>query len=118
MAIPGTISAGAAPRSSRPQYLLVRRTLSYTEIDGIFGPVTAEAVAEFRRNTQGLTVDGIIGPATWTALGGDGAQPPVLRPGSHGTVVEQPAGGPEQGPGRRSRRRPIRCWPPTGATGR
>ncbi len=87
MAIPGTISAGATgPAVEWAQYLLVRRTLSYTQIDGIFGAVTTEAVEEFQRDA-GLIVDGIVGPVTWTALGGDGAQPPTLAPGSHGAVV-------------------------------
>lgn len=43
--------------------------------DGIFGPHTADALAEFQRNA-GLTVDGICGPGTLTVLervGGDGA---------------------------------------------
>ncbi len=36
-------------------------------LDGIFGPLTEEAVREFQRS-QGLVVDGIVGPATWSAL--------------------------------------------------
>lgn len=36
--------------------------------DGIFGPLTEEAVREFQ-NLHGLTVDGIAGPKTWVALG-------------------------------------------------
>jgi murein L,D-transpeptidase YcbB/YkuD len=66
----------------------VRRTLTYKQIDGIFGPVTKTAVEQFQKSA-GLTVDGIVGPKTWAALGGDGAEPPTLAQGSTGTVVEK-----------------------------
>lgn len=36
--------------------------------DGIFGPLTEEAVREFQKS-HGLTADGIAGPKTWAALG-------------------------------------------------
>ena len=70
------------------QYRLVRRTLSYPDIDGIFGPKTRAAVEDFQRSSN-LTVDGVVGPDTWAALGGAGAEPPVLQEGSHGPVVER-----------------------------
>jgi peptidoglycan hydrolase-like protein with peptidoglycan-binding domain len=89
MTTPPTISEGATgPTVSWAQYLLVRRTLSYTQIDGIFGPVTRMAVEQFQGDSN-LDVDGIVGPATWAALGGDGAQPPTLAEGSDGPVVEK-----------------------------
>ena len=36
--------------------------------DGIFGPLTEEAVKEFQKS-NGLTVDGIVGAKTWAKLG-------------------------------------------------
>jgi peptidoglycan hydrolase-like protein with peptidoglycan-binding domain len=89
MPTPPTISEGASGANVRwLQYLLVRRTLSYTQIDGQFGPVTKNALEEFQRSDH-LTVDGIAGPATWGALHGDGAEPPTLSEGSHGSVVDK-----------------------------
>ena len=89
MATPPTISEGATGPTVRwAQYLLVRRTLSDNQIDGIFGTVTKSAVEEFQRYSH-LTVDGIVGPATWAALGGDGPEPPTLAGGSRGPVVQR-----------------------------
>ena len=36
--------------------------------DGIFGPITDEAVRDLQKS-HGLAVDGIVGPKTWAALG-------------------------------------------------
>jgi murein L,D-transpeptidase YcbB/YkuD len=84
-----TIAQGATGADVRwAQYLLVRRVLSYEQIDGIFGAVTTNAVKEFQAS-RGLTVDGIIGPQTWSALGGNGAEPPTEQQGSHGSIVSK-----------------------------
>ncbi len=89
MTTPATISEGATGPTVRwLQYLLVRRTLSDSQIDGIFGPVTKTAVEQFQQQA-GVTVDGIVGPVTWGALGGDGPEPPTLSEGSTGPVVEK-----------------------------
>jgi peptidoglycan hydrolase-like protein with peptidoglycan-binding domain len=87
MTTPPTISEGATgPVVRWAQYLLVRRTLSDKQIDGIFGQVTKAAVEEFQTYRH-LTVDGIVGPITWATLGGDGPEPPALAEGSDGPVV-------------------------------
>jgi len=89
MPTPATISEGATGSVVKwLQYLLVRRTLSDSEIDGVFGPVTKAAVEQFQHDAH-LTVDGTVGPATWAALGGDGPEPPTLSQGSHGNVVKK-----------------------------
>ena len=49
--------------NSRKQYPAV----PLVAVDGVFGPLTANAVRAFQRNA-GLTVDGIVGPITWAAL--------------------------------------------------
>jgi peptidoglycan hydrolase-like protein with peptidoglycan-binding domain len=85
--MPPTISEGATGPDVRwAQYLLVRRTLSYTQIDGVFGPVTKTAVEQFQQYSN-LTVDGIIGPMTWAAVGGNQPEPPTLKQSSTGNVV-------------------------------
>jgi peptidoglycan hydrolase-like protein with peptidoglycan-binding domain len=87
MAIPETIDEGSkGPVVEWAQYLLVRVYLSYTDIDGDFGPKTKGAVEQYQ-NSNSLTVDGIVGPQTWTALRGDQDEPPVLREGSTGEIV-------------------------------
>jgi peptidoglycan hydrolase-like protein with peptidoglycan-binding domain len=87
MAVPPTISQGATGPDVRwLQYLLVRRTLSYPDIDGIFGPKTKQGVEEFQKY-ENLAVDGIVGPHTWGALGGGQTRPPTLQRGSNGNVV-------------------------------
>ncbi len=80
MPTPPTISQGATGATvSWAQYLLVRRTLSDNQIDGIFGPVTKTAVEQFQ-SQSGLTADGVVGPNTWAALGRwSGATDPVAR---------------------------------------
>lgn len=89
MTTPPTIAEGATGPTVRwAQYLLVRRTLTDQQIDGVFGSVTKTAVEEFQGERH-LTVDGIVGPATWAALGGDGPEPPTLAEGSTGPVVEK-----------------------------
>ena len=86
---PPTVSEGSSgPTVSWAQYLLTKRTLDWNKIDGIFGPVTKNAVEEFQ-SYSGLSVDGVVGPITWGALGGDKPEPPTLAQGSTGSVVER-----------------------------
>ena len=49
------------------QYLLAKKYGYSLEVDGIFGPLTAQAVKDFQ-SKQGLTADGVVGPLTWQKL--------------------------------------------------
>jgi peptidoglycan hydrolase-like protein with peptidoglycan-binding domain len=88
MANPGqpTISTGATGDAVRRLQRALRRTPDLgLAVDGIFGPMTDQAVQQFQQ-ANGLTVDGVVGPLTWAALP-DGAPMPVLQVGSNGPVV-------------------------------
>jgi peptidoglycan hydrolase-like protein with peptidoglycan-binding domain len=49
------------------QYLLQKKHGYTLEVDGIFGPITAQAVKDFQ-SKQGLTIDGVVNPLTWQKL--------------------------------------------------
>lgn len=49
------------------QHRLQQLGLYKGKVDGIFGPLTQQAVFTFQRR-HGLIVDGIVGPVTWHAL--------------------------------------------------
>lgn len=47
---------------------LLKNKFGYNiDVDGVFGPATANAVKNFQ-NSKGLTADGIVGPQTWLKL--------------------------------------------------
>ncbi len=46
--------------------------------DGIFGPITEEAVKTYQKEA-GLEADGIVGPRTWAALGMAGARRNITK---------------------------------------
>lgn len=88
MAQPTIKEGSTGPAVSWAQYLMVREFLSYTDVDGIFGPKTKSAIEIVQRGSH-LTVDGIVGPATWPALESGKTQPPMLKSGSTGIVVQR-----------------------------
>lgn len=52
---------------SRGAQVMTLQKKLHLRADGIFGPLTDEAVREFQEK-NGLTVDGIVGPKTWDKL--------------------------------------------------
>lgn len=56
----------SSPRMQGDDVAELQRRLGITP-DGIFGPVTEQAVKNFQHD-NGLAVDGIVGPNTWAAL--------------------------------------------------
>ena len=88
MANPGqpTIGPGATGDAVRRLQRALRRSPDPgLALDGIFGPITEQAVELFQQG-EGLQVDGIVGPLTWAALP-DGGPMPTLQEGSTGPVV-------------------------------
>jgi peptidoglycan hydrolase-like protein with peptidoglycan-binding domain len=80
------ISLGANGEVVQRLQRALRRTPNLgLEVDGVFGPVTENAVKGFQQGA-GLLVDGIVGPQTWAKLP-SGAPMPVLHQGSTGAVV-------------------------------
>lgn len=53
---------------SRGAQVMTLQKELHLRADGIFGPLTDEAVREFQEK-NGLTIDGIVGPKTWDKLG-------------------------------------------------
>lgn len=63
----GVLRLGSSGTSVRTiQQALVNRGYSLS-VDGVFGPITQNAVMSFQRS-QGITVDGIVGSVTWGRL--------------------------------------------------
>jgi peptidoglycan hydrolase-like protein with peptidoglycan-binding domain len=88
MANPGqpTIQLNDTGDTVRRLQRALRRTPNLgVQVDGIFGPLTQQAVEQFQKGAN-LQIDGIVGPLTWAALP-DGGPMPLLEEGSTGPVV-------------------------------
>ena len=60
------------------QFLLARRGLLGTDVDGRFGATTDRAIRKFQRR-NGLAVDGVAGPATFAKLDPSGTRAPLQK---------------------------------------
>lgn len=75
-----TLTVGSTgPAVVRLQSLLLANGFNPGPIDGIFGPLTQQAVINFQIS-RGLVPDGIVGVLTWTALGVNCQAPPTPTP--------------------------------------
>ena len=89
LALPATIRLGSVGAGVQlAQYELSRVLIlsGSQEVDGQFGPRTAQAVRDYQQ-LKALAVDGVVGPRTWTAMLIEHPAPPRLLAGSHGPVV-------------------------------
>ncbi|MDE5653764.1 MAG: N-acetylmuramoyl-L-alanine amidase [Muribaculaceae bacterium] len=59
-------------RGSKGSEVTLLQKMLNIQADGIFGPLTEEAVRDFQQKSR-LVVDGIVGPKTWGALGAGGS---------------------------------------------
>lgn len=64
---PDTVRYGSRGYAVTQLQLLLREQGYTLQPDGIFGPMTREAVRSYQ-TSQGLTADGIAGPLTWGSL--------------------------------------------------
>ena len=71
-----TLSIGSTGADvQRLQFKLVMaKLLDDSDIDGIFGSKTQDAVKSFPHG-KNLTADGVVGPMTWNALPADPQRP-------------------------------------------
>jgi peptidoglycan DL-endopeptidase CwlO len=72
--------------------MAIQRALGLSA-DGVYGPVTRQAVRDFQRS-RGLLVDGIAGPATLGALGVSGSVAPSSGGGSAVGAAQSKLGAP------------------------
>lgn len=62
------VSQGRNGDAVRAAQYLLRQKYNFTlEVDGVFGPLTAQAVKDFQ-SKQGLTADGVVDALTWQKL--------------------------------------------------
>ncbi|MEN9562902.1 MAG: hypothetical protein RIR73_1146 [Chloroflexota bacterium] len=65
-----TVQQGSQGDAVKGVQFILNNSFGYTlEIDGVFGPLTNEAVKDFQ-SKHGLTPDGVVGPLTWQKLVG------------------------------------------------
>jgi hypothetical protein len=65
-----TVQQGSQGDAVRGLQFILNNSFGYTlEIDGVFGPLTTEAVKDFQ-SKHGLAPDGVVGPLTWQELVG------------------------------------------------
>lgn len=81
------LALGASGRDVlRVQTIFVMiKILGFDQIDGVFGPVTRNAVIDFQQG-EGLPTDGVVGDSTWQKMPAD-PDTPVLKRHSTGSAV-------------------------------
>lgn len=67
-----TVAQGNSGNAVKAAQQLLNGKFGYNNVvvDGIFGPITAQAVKDFQ-TSKGLAADGVVGPSTWQKLVGE-----------------------------------------------